>query len=143
MKKLILIGLATVLIQTAANASGIGYVDYNKIVDGYPLAVKYKSELEKKAEGLKSYAESKEMEIQRSKTSSEQLKLKQEALSEIEKRQKDYSATKEARENDLVSKIQGAAEKVRVEKGLDFVFKSDSVVAGGTDVTSDVLNKLK
>jgi len=91
MKKIVLTISAAVLVQTGAIAAqGIGVVDYEKIVDGYSLAQKYKKELDTKAEAIKTYVESQDKSIASAKTHEEAERAKLNALSELDKKQKDY-----------------------------------------------------
>lgn len=143
MKKLMLTALSILLVQGATMASGIGIVDYAKIVEEYPLATKYKKELEVKANNIKTFVEAQENQIQKMKTAQEQAVAKRSAVVEIEKKQKDYLSTREARESELNAKIREAAEKVRVEKGFDVILKADNAVTGGVNITPEVLKKLK
>lgn len=143
MKKLILT-LAILLTMTtiSANAAGFGSVDYGKVVLSYPLATKYKKELDDKATSLKNYLEQKQNDIINAKEMSAKEAIKKQAMGEVEKREKEYIALKAVRENEIDQKIRAACEKVRTAKKLDAVFRSENIVAGGVDCTQDVIKEL-
>jgi len=142
MKKLFLTLAMLVAFTISAQAATVGYVDYVKVIEGYPLAQKYKKELESKATSVKTYLDQKEAEVRKTSDPAAQKKIRDVALAEIDKKQKDYATTKVAREKEIDTKIRQAAEKVRIQKKLEVMVKYDAVVTGGTDCTQDVLNLL-
>lgn len=141
-KKLFLTLTAMLVLAMGANAA-TGYADYPKIVEAYPLAQKYKKELDLKAESLKKYLDQKEEEIKRAATPTAQKAVRDSALAEVERRQKDYVTVKSAREKEIDTKIKAAAEQVRAAKKLDMILKSDAMVAGGVNCTQDIIDNLK
>lgn len=144
MKKLILTTLIVCTLQCTQSAmsAGIGYVDYEKIAEQLPLAKEFKLDLDKKAKNIESYAL--EMERQLSKASPENLlQMKDKAISELERMREEYATSKKTKEKLLIAKIKDESERVRAEKGLDQVLKSDSVIAGGEDITDEVLKRIK
>ncbi|MBE7705812.1 MAG: OmpH family outer membrane protein [Cyanobacteria bacterium SIG30] len=144
MKKIILSTTCLIifLAQTALSAS-IGYVDYQKVVDNYPLAQKYKKEINKKYEEINKYVEKQEKEIKKAKEKQTKIELRNKGLAEVEKKQKNYIEVRKKREAEIANKIKIAADKVRVEKKLDIIIKKDTAVTGGIDVTQDLINRLK
>ena len=59
---------------------------------------------------------------------------------EFDKKAKDIEARKIAERNKL---LRDASRKIQLEKGLNIVLGVNTVLAGGVDVTDDVVNKLK
>ncbi|GBF23344.1 outer membrane protein [Candidatus Gastranaerophilus sp. (ex Termes propinquus)] len=131
------------LICNSAQAGNAGYVNYSKIVESYPLAQRYKKELDDKAQSLKKYLDQQEEELKKAKDQTAQQAVRKRALAEVEKRQKDYISTKTAREGEIEKKIKDASEQVRQSKKLDIIVKEESVVSGGVDCTADVIKLLK
>ena len=127
----------------ASNAAGIGYVNYDTISKTYPLAKRYTNDLNNKVNGIKNYTKQKEAEVNKAQSAAQKANIRKAALAEIERRQKDYLATRDRYELDLTKKINAAVEKVRVQKKLDIVLNKTSVVAGGVDITQSVLAILK
>lgn len=143
MKKTILSVLCFMFLTLASNAAGIGYVNYDTISKTYPLAKKYTNDLNNKVNGIKNYTKQKEAEVNKAQSAAQKANIRKVALAEIERRQKDYLATRDRYEVDLTKKINAAVEKVRVQKKLDIVLNKTSVVAGGVDITQSVLAILK
>lgn len=143
MKKIVLSIMSFMFLTLASNAAGIGYVNYDTISKTYPLAKKYTTDLNNKINNIKNYTAQKDKEVANAKTAAQKANIRKTALAEIEKRQKDYLATRNKYEIDLTKKISTAVEQVRVQKKLDVVLNKSSVVAGGVDVTQAVLAILK
>lgn len=143
MKKTMLSLLCFMCVTLASNAAGIGYINYDVISKNYSLAKKYTTDLNNKVNSIKKYTAQKDKEMVNAKTNAQKASIKKVAVAEIEKRQKDYLATRQRYEADLTKKINAAAEKVRAQKKLDAILNKDSVAAGGVDVTQAVLSILK
>lgn len=143
MKKVILSVLSFMFITLASNAAGVGYVNYNTISNSYPLAKKYTTDLNNRVNGIKNYTKQKEAEVNKAQSAAQKANIRKAALAEIEKRQKEYLATRDRYEIDLTKKINAAVEQVRVQKKLDIVLNKEAVITGGVDVTQSVLAILK
>ncbi len=143
MKKVILSILCFMFVTLASNAAGIGYINYDTVSKNYSLAKKYTTNLNNKVNSIKTYTTQKDREVNNAKTAAQKATIRKTALAEIEKKQKDYLATRQKYEADLSNKINAAAEKVRVQKKLDVILNKDYVAAGGVDVTQAVLAILK
>ena len=143
MKKTVLSILCFMCVTLASNAAGIGYINYDVVSKNYSLAKKYTTDLNNKVNAIKNYTTQKDKEVNNAKTAAQKATIRKTALAEIEKKQKDYLATRQKYEIDLSQKINAAAEKVRVQKKLDVILNKDSVTAGGVDVTQAVLSILK
>ena len=143
MKKTVLSILCFMCVTLASNAAGIGYINYDVVSKNYSLAKKYTTDLNNKVNAIKNYTTQKDKEVNNAKTAAQKATIRKTALAEIEKKQKDYLATRQKYEIDLSQKINAAAEKVRVQKKLDVILNKDSVTAGGIDVTQAVLSILK
>ncbi len=143
MKKVILSILCFMFVTLTSNAAGIGYINYDVVSKNYSLAKRYTTDLNNKVNSIKTYTAQKDKEVANAKTAAQKATIRKTALSEIEKRQKDYLATRQRYERDLSQKINAAAEKVRVQKKLDVILNKDYIAAGGVDVTQAVLAILK
>ena len=143
MKKVIVSILCFISVTMASNAAGIGYINYDVVSSNYSLAKKYTNDLNNKVNSIKTYTTQKDKEVTNAKTAAQKASIRKAALAEIEKRQKDYLATRKRYEQDLSNKIKTAAETVRVQKKLDVILNKDFVTAGGVDVTQAVLSILK
>lgn len=143
MKKAILSILCFTCVTLASNAAGVGYINYDTVSTNYSLAKKYTNDLNNKVNAIRNYTNQKDKEVGNAKTTAQKAAIKKTALAEIEKKQKDYLATRKKYEADLNKKIGAAAETVRVQKKLDVILNKDNVVAGGVDVTAAVMQILK
>ena len=143
MKKIILSLMCFTFVSLASNAAGIGYINYDTVSKNYSVAKKYTNDLNNKVKAIKTYTAQKDKEVANAKTAAQKASIRKTALAEIEKKQKDYLATRQRYELDLSKKINAAAEKVRVQKKLDVILTKDSVAAGGVDITPALLQILK
>ena len=143
MKKIILSLMCFTFVSLASNAAGIGYINYDTVSKNYSVAKKYTNDLNNKVKAIKTYTAQKDKEVANAKTAAQKASIRKTALAEIEKKQKDYLATRQRYEIDLSKKINAAAEKVRVQKKLDVILTKDSVAAGGVDITPALLQILK
>lgn len=135
--------MSFMFLTLASNAAGVGYVNYNVIANSYPLAKKYTTELSTKVADIKAYTKQQEKAVEKAKTAAEKTAIKKAAVTEIEKRQKDYLAARDKYEVDLTKKINEAVEKIRVQKKLDVVLNKESVISGGIDITQSVIAIIK
>lgn len=135
--------IALMVCAGAANAAGIGYVDYSKVSTQYSLAKKYTADLDNKVNSIKVYAEAQQKKANAAKTAAEKKTITDAAVKQIKVKQQEYANARTKYENELTQKVVAAAEKVRISKGLDIIVKKDSRVTGGVDCTADVLNILK
>ena len=125
MKKILSL-LSVISILTVSNAAfaAIGYVDYGYISKNYPLAQKYSQTLKNKSQSIRTYAKQKDNQVAKAKTAAEKEKIRKEGISQVQLKQKEYSSLRTRYENELNSKVQAAAEKVRVQKKLDAIIKA-------------------
>ena len=143
MKKNIILILVLFLLTKTSFAIEVGYVDMQKVVNNYPLAQKYKREINNKYEEVNNYIKKQEKEIIKIKNEQERELRRKELIISVEQKQKEYLSLRKRREDEINSKIKLVADKIRVEKRLDLVIKKDSTLSGGIDLTQFVINGLK
>lgn len=134
---------ASVFCMAQAAFAQVGFVDYSYISKNYPLAQKYSQTLRNKSQSIRTYAQQKDAQVAKAKTQAEKDRIRKEGISQVQLKQKEYSSLRTRYENELNTKVQAAAEKVRVQKKLDMIIKKDERVTGGVDCTSAVLTILK
>ena len=134
---------ASVFWMAQAAFAQVGFVDYSYISKNYPLAQKYSQTLRNKSQSIRTYAQQKDAQVAKAKTQAEKDRIRKEGISQVQLKQKEYSSLRTRYENELNTKVQAAAEKVRVQKKLDMIIKKDARVTGGVDCTSAVLTILK
>lgn len=131
-----------IYISIPSYAGGIGFVDYNKIVENYNFAKITFRELDTKAAETRNYLIKKEEEYNQLESPVQKFKFEQEMQDEIKKRESAFNDHKEKREAVIKNRIQEAIDKIREEKGLDAVVDYEVIRSGGTDITDDVIKKL-
>lgn len=143
MKKFSILLAALVFgIMNSAAYAEVGYVNYATIIQNYPLAKKAFGELEKKQKSIKEYVMQKEIEYLKA-GNSNQKALKEQTLKDLQAKEAEFNKLKQQKETEISGEIKKAIDAVREEKKLEMVLDSKFVHSGGTDVTSDVINKLK
>lgn len=144
--KKLLLGLAAIGILTmnnAANASGVGYIDYRKIQDNYAYAKEVTKEVDAKALELQQYLVDKEKQFKALDTPVKKKNFEDKTAKEFKAKQDAYIKMKLQKEEAVYNKIQDATKKVLVEQKLDAVLDYRVIFVGGVDITDLVLQKLK
>ena len=145
MKKLRLV-LSVLFILAAANsaaqASNIGYADFDKVLKEYNFAKNAYKEIDAKNAELRQYVLDKEKQF---KNIDSPVKKK----SFEEKTQKEFNAKTEKineltaqKEKAVRDNILSACKSVAASKQLDAVVDGSVIYAGGVDVTNDILEIL-
>ena len=144
-KKLLLgaAAIAVLTINNAANASGIGYIDYKKIQENYPLAKTITKEIDAKALELQQYLVDKEKQFKALDTPVKKKNFEEKTAKEFKAKQEAYIKMKLEKEEAVFNKIQDAAKKVLVEQKLDAILDYRVIFVGGYDITDLILQKLK
>ena len=141
--KLGLIILALVSMTGIANAGGVGYIDYTKVIDNYDYAKKAIKEVDAKGLEMQQYLVDKEKEYKALDTPLRKQTFEQKTAQEFKAKEQAYVALKMKREQEVYNKIREAAKAVMVEQKLDAVMNQEGVFVGGLDITDMVINKLK
>ena len=141
--KLGLLLLAFVVMTGVANAGGVGYIDYLKVIDNYDYAKKATKEVDAKALEMQQYLVDKEREYKALDTPLKKQTFEQKTSQELKVKEQAYIALKQKREQEVYTKIREAAKAVMVEQKLDAVMDQRGVFVGGLDITDMVINKLK
>lgn len=141
--KLGLVLLAFVAMTGIANAGGVGYIDYAKVIDNYAYAKKATQEVDAKGLEMQQYLVDKEKEYKALDTPLKKQTFEQRTAQEFKAKEEAYVALKQKREQEVYTKIKEAAKAVMVEHKLDAVMDQRGVFVGGIDITDMVINKLK
>lgn len=141
MKKLFTI-LAIFLLSTPCFAGGVGYINYEKVVDNYQFAKTSMREIETKNNEIRQYLIKKEAEFNNLETPLQKKKFQETVQAELKTKEQAFNAFREKREEEVYQRIHAVAEKVRLEKGLDILIDSRSVFSGGNDITDALIQKL-
>lgn len=141
--KLGLLLLAFTAMTGIANAAGIGYIDYVKVIDNYDYAKKAIKEVDAKGLEMQQYLVDKEKEYKALDTPLKKQTFEQRTAQEFKTKEQAYIALKTKREQEVYNKIREAAKAVMVEHKLDAIMNQKDVFVGGMDITDMVINKLK
>ena len=141
--KLAIIMLGLVAMTGVANAAGVGYIDYVKVLDNYEFAKKATKEVDAKGLEMQQYLVDKEKEYKNLDTPLKKQTFEQKTAQEFKAKEAAYIALKNKREQEVYTKIRDAAKAIMVEQKLDAVMDQRGVFVGGLDITDMVINKLK
>ena len=141
--KLGLIALAILTATGVANASGVGYIDYIRVIDNYEYAKKVTKEVDAKGLEMQQYLVDKEKEYKALDTPLKKQSFEERTAREFKEKEAAYIALKNKREQEVYTKIKDAAKAVMVEQKLDAIMDQRGVFVGGIDITDSVINKLK
>lgn len=141
--KLGLLLLAFIAVTGVANAAGVGYIDYLKVIDNYEFAKRATKEVDAKGLEMQQYLVDKEKEYKALDTPLKRQTFEQKTAQEFKAKEQAYVALKQKREQEVYTKIKEAAKAVMVEQKLDAIMDQRGVFVGGLDITDMVINKLK
>lgn len=141
--KLGVILAAIVAVTGVANAAGVGYIDYIKVIDNFEYAKKATKEVDAKGLEMQQYLVDKEKEYKALDTPLKKQTFEQKTAQEFKAKEQAYVALKQKREQEVYTKIREAAKAVMVEQKLDAIMDQRGVFVGGLDITDMVINKLK
>ena len=141
--KLGITALAIIIATGIANAGGIGYIDYAKVIDNYDYAKQVTKEVDAKGLEMQQYLVDKEKEYKSLDTPLKKQTFEERVSQEFKAKESSYLALREKREKEVYDKIQNAAKAVMVEQKLDAIMDVRGVFIGGVDITQSVIQKLK
>ena len=141
--KIGLVLLALVAMTGIANAGGIGYIDYVKLIDNFDYAKKATKEVDAKGLEMQQFLVDKEKEYKSLDTPLKKKSFEDKVAQEFKAKESAYIALKTKREQEVYTKIRDAAKAVMVEQKLDAIMDVRGVFVGGLDITDQVITKLK
>lgn len=141
--KIALVALAIIAMTGAANAAGVGYIDYAKVINNYDFAKKATKEVDAKGLEMQQYLVDKEKEYKALDTPLKKQSFEEKTAAEFKAKEAAYVALKNKREQEVFTKINDAAKAVMVEQKLDAIMDVRAVFVGGIDISDMVINKLK
>ncbi len=142
--KLFILGLATILFASNfALADGIGYIDYQKVVESTPFARDTMKSLDSKALELQQYLVDKEKEYKAIDTPIQKKNFQDKVANDFKAKETAYLKLKAKSENEIYEKIKAAATDIMVQHKLNAVISDRAVFIGGMDITDLVIEKLK
>ena len=143
MKKFISALSVLMMISSQAFASGVGYIDYQKVIELTPFAKNTMKVLDTKALELQQYLVDKEKEYKLIDAPAQKKNFQDKVANDFKAKEAAYMKLKIKSENEVYEKIKAAATTVMVEQKLDAVISDRAVFVGGMDITNLVIEKLK
>ena len=132
-----------ILISGVANAGGVGYIDYVKVIENYDYAKQVTKEVDAKGLEMQQYLVDKEKEYKSLDTPLKRQTFEEKTAQEFKAKETAYVTLKNKREQEVYNKIREAAKAVMVEQKLDAIMDQRGVFVGGVDITNSVITKLK
>lgn len=139
-KTLILLGL--LLLASPCFASGVGYINYEKVASEYIFARKSIQEVEMKSREIENYLKTKEVEFNKLETPLQKQKFQETVQEEMKIKEKTFNDFREKREEEVYQRIHAVAEKIRLEKQYDVLLDARSVFSGGNNITEELIKRL-
>ena len=138
---ILVMGLAS--LGSAAQAEGLGFINYKKVQDNYAFAKDAIKEVDAKGLELQQYLVDKEKEFKALDTPVKKKNFEDKTAKEFKVKQDAYIAMKTQKEEAVYNKIQEAAKQVLIEQKLDAIVDFRIIFIGGIDITDLVIQKLK
>lgn len=138
-----LVLLSLIALTGIANAGGVGYIDYLKVIDNFDYAQRATKEVDAKGLEMQQYLVDKEKEYKSLDTPLKKQAFEQKTAQEFKAKEDAYMNLKNKREQEVYNKIREAAKAVMVEQKLDAIMDARGVFVGGIDITDSVISKLK
>lgn len=129
-------------LNSAAQASGIGFINYKKVQENYTVAQDAIKEVDAKGLELQQYLVDKEKEFKALDTPLKKKNFEEKTAKDFKAKQDAYMALKVQKEEAVYSKIQEAAKQVLCDQKLDAIVDFRIIFVGGIDITDLVIQKL-
>lgn len=141
---LIALGIATTLLTgSIASAEGIGYIDTEKIYNGYDGIQTAMREISQKELALQEYLLQQEKKSKTLTTPIQKKNFEEQVAKEFKAKKEAYLKFKAEKEQAIYQKIQNASRAVLIEQKLDAIVDARVLFVGGIDVSDLVIAKLK
>ena len=142
--KLAVMTLAILLFAgNIASAEGIGYIDYQRVVESTPFARDAMKAIDAKALELQQYLVDKEKEYKAIDTPVQKKNFQDKVANDFKAKESAFLKQKVKSEDEIYNKIKEATKSIMVEHKLTAVISDRAVFVGGMDVTNLVIDKLK
>ena len=142
MKKILII-LSLLLTPMIAQASGVGYINYEYVYLNLPISKEYQKKIDAKVAQLRSYEKATQAQVSAQKDIEKKSQIIKTRKTGLTKIQNEYLALKEEQQKIIISKVKTASDIVLTQKKLDIIINSKLRVSGGVDCTLDVMKAIK
>lgn len=134
---------ASLILGAQAFAAGVGYIDYVKVQENFPLAQNAIKEIDSKALEIQQFMVDKEKQYKTLDTPLKKQNFEEATAKELQAKEEALLKLKNQKEELVYSRIKEAANKVLVEQQLDAIVDFRVIFVGGVDVSDQVIQKLK
>lgn len=141
--KLAVVTLGVILLGSQALAGGVGYINTQKVQNGYPLAQSAIKEIDAKALEIQQFMIDKEKQYKALSTPVQKQNFEEATSRELKAKEDALMKLRTQKEELIFNKIQAAAKQVLVEQKLDAVVDYRMIFVGGVDISDLVIQKLK
>jgi len=141
--KLAALTLGVILLGSHALASGVGYINYQKVQNGYPLAQSAIKEIDNKSLEIQQFMVDKEKQYKALSTPVQKQNFEETTSRELKTKEDALIKLRAEKEELIYNKINAAAKQVLVEQKLDAIVDYRVIFVGGVDITDLVIQKLK
>lgn len=141
MKKFFII-FSLLIFSSPCFASGVGYINYEKVASEYQYAKASMREIENKGREIEQYLKAKEVEFNKLETPLQKQKFQESVQNELKTKENAFNDFREKREEEVYRRIYAVAEKIRLEKGLDVLIDARGVFSGGVDISDILIQRL-
>ena len=135
--------LGVILIGSQAFASGVGYINYQKVQNDYPLAQSAIKEIDNKGLELQQFMVDKEKQYKALSTPVQKQNFEEATARELKTKEDALIKLRAEKEELIYNKIQAAAKQVLIEQKLDAIVDYRVIFVGGVDISDLVIQKLK
>ena len=129
-------------LNNAAQAAGIGFINYKKVQENYSYAKDAIKEVDSKGLELQQYLVDKEKEFKALDTPIKNKNFEEKTAKDFKLKEEAYIKLKTQKEEAVYTKIQDAAKQVLIDQKLDAVVDFRIIFVGGIDITDLVIEKL-
>ncbi len=126
----------------SANATTIGYADFQKVLSEYTFARNTYKDLDNKLLELQQYMFDKEKQFKTIESPIQKKTFEEQIQKEVKLKEDRIYTLKSQKEKTIRDNILAASKAVATAKRLDIILDYGVVYAGGVDVTNDIIQYL-
>ena len=139
----VLMALTLMVPSSAVFAAGIGYVDYEEVIENCSFALNAKKQLDSKALQIKQYMFDKEKEYESIQSPVQKQNFQDKVTAELKAKQSEFLREQAKTEQAIFNKIRDVAKGIMIEQKLDAIISDKAVFCGGVDITKTLIDRLK
>ena len=132
----------TLGIGSGANAE-VGYIDYQRVLESYPMAQQAVKEIDAKTLEIQQYMLEQEKQYKNLTTPLQKQNFETQVQNTMKTKQEALIKLQRDKEAQILANIQSIAKSIMVAQKLDAILSDQVVFVGGVDVTDLVIQKLK